>query len=57
MADAFLASLHDRIADLETRRVRANGAERLTINGQIGLIQAIIHDYQMIKNEAADAAP
>ena len=51
MLDAFLQSLRERIADLEAQRERANKAEQLVINGKIGLIQAIIHDYERIKSE------
>lgn len=46
MTDAFLQSLHERIAELEARRARETKAERLIINGKIGLIQAIIADYE-----------
>lgn len=51
MADAFLQSLRDRIADLEAQRERASKDEKLTINGKIGLLQAVIHDYERIKSD------
>jgi len=51
MLDAFLLSLRARIAEFEHQRKSASNAERLIINGQIGLIQAIIHDYERIKSE------
>ena len=42
---SFAASLADRIAALEFARKGATEAERLIINREIGLIQAIAHDY------------
>lgn len=42
---SFAASLAERIAELEAQRDKAPAALRLEINGQIGLIQAIAHDY------------
>jgi hypothetical protein len=45
LKDAFAVSLAERIAELEARREKASPAEQYAINGQIGLIQAIAHDY------------
>jgi chromosome segregation ATPase len=42
---SFAASLAERIAELEAQREKAPATLRLEINGQIGLIQAIAHDY------------
>lgn len=47
----FLASLNERIAEIEALRKSTGKAEQVIINGRIGLIQAIIHDYERIKSE------
>lgn len=51
MADEFLVSLRERLADLLDQQTRArhratDHAERLIINAEVGLLQAIIHDYE-----------
>lgn len=48
---AYFASLRDRIADLEAQRERAGKDEKLIINGKIGLLQAVIYDYERIKSD------
>lgn len=48
----FLTSLHERIAELQAQRKNANIAEWLVISGQIGLIQAINHDFERITAKA-----
>ena len=42
---SFATGIADRIAALEFARKSATKAERLIINREIGLIQAIAHDY------------
>lgn len=49
--DDFLSPIRDRIADLEAQRERAGKDEKLSINGKIGLLQAVIHDYERIKSD------
>jgi len=43
--DDFAASLVERIAELEAQRDKMHVLQRPIINGQIGLVQAIAHDY------------
>lgn len=49
----FAASLTDRIAELEFQRDDMTARQRLATNMQIDLIQAIKHDYETAKSEAA----
>lgn len=42
---SFATDIADRIAALEFERKSATKAERLIINREIGLIQAIAHNY------------
>lgn len=49
---SFTASLAERIAELEAQRDKAPVTLRLEINGQIGLIQAIAHDYNVVIKES-----
>lgn len=48
---SFAASLADRIAALEFERKHATKAKQLIINREIGLIQAIAHDYKKQQQE------
>lgn len=48
---SFTASLADRIAALEFERKHATKAKQLIINREIGLIQAIAHDYKKQQQE------
>lgn len=43
--DTFTARLAERIAEFEAERDKMPMRHRLIINRQIGLIQAIAHDY------------
>lgn len=49
----FLASLNERIAELQAQRDRKAGITRDELNGRIGLIQAIKHDFERISNDTA----
>jgi hypothetical protein len=45
---AFAARLAERVAELEAERDKMHVLQRPVINGQIGLIQAIAHDYSEV---------
>lgn len=47
--DTFASQLTERSAELEAQREKAPILDRVIINGQIGLIQAIAHDYELAK--------
>lgn len=47
--DTFASRLTERSAELEAQREKAPILDRVIINGQIGLIQAIAHDYELAK--------
>lgn len=49
--DTFAARLAERIAELEAEREQAKGDTRIIINGQIGLIRAIAHNYSEATND------